>query len=113
MMTECRVCESDCVPGELYEHHVSYEPEEAIMVCGSCHMRIHSKDPYGAEYLPDTRGYDHRDRIPSMPQKRMAKAYPAVAEEVDRIVAEHDAPRHKAWRGVIRGALDSANERLR
>lgn len=36
-------------PHPIHQHHVSYEPEETIPVCSSCHRKIH-KDP---EFRPD------------------------------------------------------------
>ncbi len=28
------------------DHHVSYSPEEKLMVCSSCHMKIHHSNSY-------------------------------------------------------------------
>lgn len=40
-MNECELCGT---PEDIVEHHTSYEPEETVMVCRSCHGRVHT-DP--------------------------------------------------------------------
>lgn len=112
-MPECGACGDDFAPGELYMHHTSYEPEETMAVCRSCHMRIHAKDPYGDEYLPDSSGYDFRGRVRSRSQNKLGMRFPAVAEQVERIVADdEDASGSKAWEGAINTALREMDDRL-
>ncbi|EMA31441.1 hypothetical protein [Halobiforma nitratireducens] len=36
----------------MHRHHVSYEPEELIWVCPTCHAQIHHTEQY-KEYKPD------------------------------------------------------------
>lgn len=37
--TKCHKC--GCTDRRLFHHHRSYEPEEIVMVCMSCHRKIH------------------------------------------------------------------------
>lgn len=37
--TKCHKC--GCTDRRLFHHHRSYEPEEIVMVCMSCHRKLH------------------------------------------------------------------------
>lgn len=52
---ECEVCGRDEGGAwwSLVEHHVSYFPEETMMVCKSCHSTIHDSSDELSEYEPD------------------------------------------------------------
>lgn len=39
--TKCHKC--GCTDKELIHHHRSYEPEEIVMVCRSCHKILHNR----------------------------------------------------------------------
>lgn len=38
---------------QVHLHHVSYEPEEKIQVCHSCHSKIHQTDGFREDLEPD------------------------------------------------------------
>lgn len=40
-ITKCHKC--GCTDRRLFHHHRSYEPEEIVMVCMSCHKLLHNK----------------------------------------------------------------------
>jgi hypothetical protein len=48
MSSACTLCGDD---GDLDEHHTSYEPEETVMLCRSCHQTVHKADSH--ELQPD------------------------------------------------------------
>lgn len=48
-MPECVVCGA----GDVLDHHVSYNPEETVPVCRSCHTRIHKDDAFRPGLTPD------------------------------------------------------------
>lgn len=37
----------------LHEHHVSYVPEETVLVCSSCHAKIHHDEQFRPELTPE------------------------------------------------------------
>lgn len=39
----CPHCEQFTLPRHLHEHHISYDPEETMTVCASCHGAIHAE----------------------------------------------------------------------
>jgi len=45
----CAICGSK---DDLDEHHLSYEPEETIEVCSSCHSKIHTRE-FGDGLIPN------------------------------------------------------------
>ncbi|MFB6192406.1 MAG: tyrosine-type recombinase/integrase [Haloarculaceae archaeon] len=55
----CELCAES--KSKLETHHISYEPEETMAVCSSCHRKIHEGDAY--EYLqPDESRADAEGR---------------------------------------------------
>jgi len=38
---------------QIDEHHISYEPEETMLVCSSCHNQIHHDDSFRPDLRPD------------------------------------------------------------
>lgn len=40
-MSECELCG---VANKLDEHHTSYQPETTVMLCRSCHQKVHGAD---------------------------------------------------------------------
>lgn len=46
----CRICEEVAY---RVKHHISYEPEETILICKSCHSKIHLNDDFHPELTPD------------------------------------------------------------
>lgn len=49
-MTECKICGNGSA--RLEEHHVRYEPEETIMICASCHNKIHHDEDFRPDLTP-------------------------------------------------------------
>lgn len=41
-LPECSVCHQKMNRGSLIKHHISYYPEETILVCRACHHRVHN-----------------------------------------------------------------------
>lgn len=37
----------------IHEHHMSYVPEETMMVCSTCHAKIHHNDDFRPDLQPD------------------------------------------------------------
>jgi hypothetical protein len=46
---ECYLCER--AAGSI--HHVSYVPEKVVLVCSSCHQKIHSTSYDGSDLYPE------------------------------------------------------------
>ncbi|MDQ2052790.1 DEAD/DEAH box helicase family protein, partial [Natronolimnohabitans sp. A-GB9] len=64
----CRACEDRVDPSEVVRHHVSYFPEEIVVVCQSCHNKIHFSDQYPELTPPEEeirRFYDEEQEIDS------------------------------------------------
>lgn len=53
---------------DIHEHHISYEPEETILLCSKCHGKVHNSDGFHDGLKPEisrkkwqqTRGGDTR-----------------------------------------------------
>ncbi|MGQ3329027.1 tyrosine-type recombinase/integrase [Halorubrum sp. FL23] len=57
-----QVCELCGEPSSKLEtHHISYDPEEVMDVCSSCHRKIHTTDEYKS-LKPDTSRAEARER---------------------------------------------------
>jgi hypothetical protein len=51
---DCEVCGEEIVNSySRREHHTSYQPEETIVVCSSCHRKIHETDGFRDDLKPD------------------------------------------------------------
>jgi hypothetical protein len=37
----------------LHRHHISYVPEETVLVCATCHSHIHCDDGFRPDLTPD------------------------------------------------------------
>lgn len=46
----CKVCKEKTY---TVKHHISYEPEETVYVCRSCHVKIHINDKFCPDLTPD------------------------------------------------------------
>lgn len=72
-LPECQVCREKMRRDSLIRHHISYDPEETILVCRPCHAKIHKayrwmlKPPSGEsqEY------YQRKTEIGSKSRKEM------------------------------------------
>jgi hypothetical protein len=42
----CKQTNKENLGTKFISHHISYDPEETVMVCLSCHMKIHRSDVY-------------------------------------------------------------------
>lgn len=42
-MSDCTLCDST---SNIDNHHTSYEPEETVMLCRSCHQEVHKADSH-------------------------------------------------------------------
>ena len=51
---QCQECGSTT---SIQLHHISYDPESLICLCGECHSRKHSNVPKEAFFSKPTRGY--------------------------------------------------------
>lgn len=49
----CEVCNGILHPEHRAQHHTSYHPEETMLVCDTCHAKIHHRDGFHDELLPD------------------------------------------------------------
>lgn len=49
----CPICDGIVPPGNWADHHTSYERDETISVCNVCHAKIHHKDGFRDDLLPD------------------------------------------------------------
>lgn len=49
-MSECFVCGAR---DNTVEHHVSYDPEETVPTCRSCHTKIHKLDDFRPDLTPE------------------------------------------------------------
>ncbi|KAB1193475.1 hypothetical protein GJR96_08465 [Haloferax sp. MBLA0076] len=48
----CEVCEGILHPEHRANHHTSYNPEETMLVCDTCHAKIHHKQGFRDDLLP-------------------------------------------------------------
>ena len=46
----CEICDDE---KHRVKHHVCYEPEETILICRSCHTKIHRNEDFHPELTPD------------------------------------------------------------
>lgn len=46
----CEICEAR---EKRIEHHISYEPEKTILICKSCHNKIHTNDDFRPDLTPE------------------------------------------------------------
>jgi Zn finger protein HypA/HybF involved in hydrogenase expression len=49
----CSVCRAYGEPDTYLEHHTSYKQDETVMVCPSCHGKIHHQDGFRDDLLPE------------------------------------------------------------
>jgi len=89
-MSECDLCgDTENVDG----HHISYEPEEVVDLCRSCHQKVHADEEH--KYHPDDSASttsieittDQRDALQDRKQHGR-ESYKAV---LDRLLADEDA----------------------
>lgn len=57
----CEVCTETKPDLVMREHHVSYKRNEIILVCESCHAKIHSTDQH-PDLLPDMSREEAKDQ---------------------------------------------------
>lgn len=55
---ECMVCGSSYDRDYMEGHHTSYDPEERVLVCRDCHNKIHHKDGFRDDLIPDDSATD-------------------------------------------------------
>lgn len=61
MSQTCIKCNSQ---DNVEEHHISYVPEETVMLCHSCHKRVHSNpqsEYHPKQKLEDVEGLERED----------------------------------------------------
>ena len=49
----CEVCDGILHPEHRAEHHTSYDPEETMLVCDTCHAKIHHRDGFHDDLQPE------------------------------------------------------------
>ncbi|GAB7093442.1 hypothetical protein JCM30237_05940 [Halolamina litorea] len=48
----CEVCDGILHPEHRANHHTSYDPEETMLVCDTCHAKIHHKPGFREDLVP-------------------------------------------------------------
>lgn len=74
-MTKCAECGSEKT---IHMHHISYEPEETVPLCASCHKLVH-ENPDHELYPDDMENYDKSPLITM--HEQVYQATVDVAEE--------------------------------
>jgi hypothetical protein len=65
----CKVCKKsnkDDTDIQFVQHHISYDPEEIITVCASCHSKIHHSSDY-QEFRPRDKRIPKQPKTPELP----------------------------------------------
>jgi hypothetical protein len=62
-ITEYEVPVEQVVATKMHSHHTSYEPPRTMLVCPSCHQKIHNRDGFHDELKPNMsrKDWNHKD----------------------------------------------------
>lgn len=61
--TDCYMCDKRWEDKPMEFHHTSYENNEGVFICGSCHTNIHQKPDRYPKLAPDVSRKDVRGKI--------------------------------------------------
>lgn len=91
-MSNCVECDEDGTNTRLHQHHISYERDETVTLCASCHRKVHSDESH--ELYPEEE-YES--------DKAMIKIDDETRDELRRFKAEDG----KTYDEAIRELLDT------